>query len=231
MSEAFITRRGGRGVKLFAVISVTYPVGSVCTCTKGTKSYKAKNTSGLALFAMPEVGDWTVSCTDGTKTASKTVSITAEGQSATAELSYNYLFKAGEGAIVQFDTTQETDASVSITNDAIKITYTATANPRVLCITHDSINLTGINTLTCRANVSNVFEAGGIYGGILAVFAPTATASNMLDPDNNDSRIIAKQSFSVKNGVFNLDVSTITGYHKIGIKGGLKANITEIRLM
>nr|DAH52519.1 MAG TPA: hypothetical protein [Caudoviricetes sp.] len=222
--------RGGGGVKLFAVISVTYPAGSVCTCTKGTKNYKAKNTSGLALFAVPEVGTWTVSCTDGTDTASKTVTISAEGETSHVQLTYGYLFKAGAGAIVQFDTAHETDASVSIANDAIKITYTATANPRVLCITHDSINLTGINTLTCQANVSNVLEAGGLYGGILAVFAPTATAANMLDPDNNDSRILARQSFSVKNGVFVLDTSAITGNHKIGIKGGLKASITEIRL-
>ena len=96
MSEAFITRRGGGGVKLFAVIGVTYPSGSVCTCTKGTKTYKAKNTSGLALFAVPEVGEWTVSCTDGTKTASKTVSIATEGQAENVTLTYELaLFDGG----------------------------------------------------------------------------------------------------------------------------------------
>lgn len=96
MSEAFITRRGGGGVKLFAVIGVTYPAGSVCTCTKGTKTYKAKDTSGLALFAVPEVGDWIVSCTDDTKTASKTVSITTEGQAASVTLTYElYLLQNG----------------------------------------------------------------------------------------------------------------------------------------
>ena len=96
MSEAFITRRGGGGMKLFAVISVTYPVGSVCTCTKGTKSYKAKNTSGLALFAVPEAGDWTVSCTDGDKTKSASVSITTEGQAENVTLTYElYLLQNG----------------------------------------------------------------------------------------------------------------------------------------
>lgn len=82
---------------LFAVISVTYPAGSVCTCTKGTKSYKAKNTSGLALFAVPEVGDWTVSCTDGTQTASTTVTVTAEGEAVNVELTYGLrLFDNGD---------------------------------------------------------------------------------------------------------------------------------------
>lgn len=96
MGDIVSIRGGSGGVKLFAVISVTYPAGSVCTCTKGTKSYKAKNTSGLALFAVPEVGDWTVSCTDGTKTASKTVSITTDGQNETVVLTYAlYLYDAG----------------------------------------------------------------------------------------------------------------------------------------
>lgn len=85
---------------LFAVISVTYPAGSVCTCTKGTKSYKAKNTSGLALFAVPEVGTWTVSCTDGDKTKSASVSITAEGQAENVTLAYELvLFSPENGAL------------------------------------------------------------------------------------------------------------------------------------
>ena len=82
---------------LFAVISVTYPAGSVCTCTKGTKTYKAKNTSGLALFAVPEVGDWTVSCTDGTQTASTTVTVTADGEAVNLKLAYDLrLFDNGD---------------------------------------------------------------------------------------------------------------------------------------
>lgn len=85
------------GVKLFAVISVTYPAGSVCTCTKGTKSYKAKNTSGLAIFAVPETGDWMVSCTDGTQTASKTVTISTEGEAVSVTLFYQLvLYNAGD---------------------------------------------------------------------------------------------------------------------------------------
>lgn len=78
---------GGGGGKLFAIIAVTYPVGSVCTCVSGTKTLKAKDTSGKALFNVT-VGEWTVSCTDGTDTASMTVSITYEGQVESVKLSY-----------------------------------------------------------------------------------------------------------------------------------------------
>ena len=83
------------GARLRAVIAVTYPEGSVCTCSNGTKTLKARDTSGKALFNVP-VGEWTVSCTDGSRTTSKTVSITTEGQVESVTLSYELvLFNNG----------------------------------------------------------------------------------------------------------------------------------------
>ena len=100
MGNIMSGRGGGGGVKLFAVISVTYPAGSVCTCTKGTKNYKAKNTSGLALFAVPETGEWTVSCTDGTQTASTTATVSAEGKAVNVKLAYDLrLFDNGDECV------------------------------------------------------------------------------------------------------------------------------------
>ena len=94
MGEAFITRRGG-GTP-YAVIGVTYPSGSVCTCTNGTLTLTAKDTTGKALFVIPSAGTWTVKAVSGSKSTSKTVSITAEGQVATVTLSYELvLFNNG----------------------------------------------------------------------------------------------------------------------------------------
>ena len=96
MGEAFITRRGG-GTP-YAAIGVTYPSGSVCTCTNGTLTMTAKDTSGKALFVIPSAGTWTVKAVSGSKSTSKTVSITAEGQVATVTLTYElYIFKSGSG--------------------------------------------------------------------------------------------------------------------------------------
>ena len=89
MGEAFITRRGG-GIP-YAVIGVTYPSGSVCTCTNGTRTITAKDTSGKALFVIPAAGTWTVKAVKGSQSASKAVSITAEGQVATVTLAYDYI--------------------------------------------------------------------------------------------------------------------------------------------
>lgn len=211
-----------------ATINVTYPSGATCTASDGSTTLTAPDTTGTWACVVPNTGEWTVSCIDGTQTASKTVSITADGQSASVVLSYNHLFRAGDGALVKFDTASEDDASVSITNSAITTNFTSAANPRILIITHDSIDLTERTTLNVRSNVTEVFGQGGPYGGIIAVFSPTATVNNMLDPDNNDSRIVAKSEFSVKNGIFSVDLTSLTGNYKIGIKGGLKSATTEI---
>lgn len=73
--------------RVFSIISVTYPEGSICTCSNGTTTLTAKDTSGKALFNVT-VGEWTVSCTDGSETASEPVSITTAGQVKAVELSY-----------------------------------------------------------------------------------------------------------------------------------------------
>ena len=100
MGEAFITRRGG-GIP-YAVIGVTYPSGSVCTCTNGTRTMTAKDTTGKALFVIPTAGTWTVKAVSGSKSASKAVKITADGQSATVVLAYD---------LILFDGTDNTDVT------------------------------------------------------------------------------------------------------------------------
>lgn len=85
------------GGKLFAVIAVTYPAGSTCTCANGTKIYTAKDTSGQWIFRIPSAGTWTVTATDGTNTKSQEVSITAEQQAEKVTLAYwsGELYDAG----------------------------------------------------------------------------------------------------------------------------------------
>lgn len=90
-----ITGTAEIGVKLYAVIGVTYPEGSTLTCTNGTELYTAGNTSGQWVFAIPYAGTWTVTCIDGTKTKSQGVQITVEGQLERISLSYELLLFDG----------------------------------------------------------------------------------------------------------------------------------------
>ncbi len=83
---------GGGGTTLFAAIGVTYPAGSTLTCTNGSKTLQAKNTSGQWVFSIPKPNTlpetWTVTATNGSKTKNQSVSITKEGQFESVTLSY-----------------------------------------------------------------------------------------------------------------------------------------------
>lgn len=76
------------GAKLFAAIGVTYPEGSVCTCSKGSRTLRAQSSGGQWVFAIPETGTWTLTATSDTSSTSQSVSITAQGQLEHVELAY-----------------------------------------------------------------------------------------------------------------------------------------------
>lgn len=80
----------------YAVIGVTYPSGSTCTCTNGSVTYTAPDTTGYCAFIIPSNGTWTVKIVSGQQSASKNVSITTKGQVKTTTLTYGLdLYNAG----------------------------------------------------------------------------------------------------------------------------------------
>ena len=80
-----------------ATINITYPAGSTCTCSDGTTTLSAPDTSGTWACIVPSAGKWTATATDGDKSKSADVVITADGQIESITLQYvTYLFKDGE---------------------------------------------------------------------------------------------------------------------------------------
>ena len=87
---------GGGGSKVVASIVVTYQAGSTCTCTLGSRVLTAKDTSGKWVFGLPSTGNWVIKLVSGSKSKSKTVSITAEGQVKNVTLMFEtILWEAG----------------------------------------------------------------------------------------------------------------------------------------
>lgn len=83
------------GLSLYAVIAVTYPAGSICTC--GGKA--ARDTSGYALFPV-KAGTYIVECHTVDNSKSKSISVTVaesdKGKSISVGLSYElFLFNSG----------------------------------------------------------------------------------------------------------------------------------------
>lgn len=67
------------GDAIYAIIVVFYPAGITCTASNGVLTFTAKDTSGIALFAVPIPENvpeiWTITATDGIESASATVSV------------------------------------------------------------------------------------------------------------------------------------------------------------
>lgn len=68
---------GGGSGPAYAAISVTYPAGATCTCSLGSKTLTAPDTSGQALFIVPTAGQWVVTISQsGQEPKSETVAVT-----------------------------------------------------------------------------------------------------------------------------------------------------------
>ena len=218
----------GGSAKMFAVIGVTYPSGSTCTCTNGTKTLKAKGTSGTAIFNVPSTGTWTVTATNGDKTASKSVSITAEGQVETVELLYAlYIFKEGEGAVTPMTVQAQSGVSASITDDVITLNYPygATQNIVAEALNKTAIDLTNFNTLyidLVAIRINNSTTYGTHYG----VFSNDAVTGYISDNFVAGEQVKATFTRTVKT----VDLSTITGSYFVGVKGAMSAQVYNIWL-
>lgn len=228
MSESFICRRGGG--KPFAVIGATYPSGSTCTCTNGSKKLTAKDTSGQALFVIPSTGTWTVACTNGTDTASEAVSITAEGQTKTVTLAYTTIYNAGTWGSLADGLTKyaarpnaygDADTSATtITYNASNISVVNTGGGTMVALNKE-VDLTNYNTIKIWMDVTQ--QANLCQ---LTVFDGTGS-------DWYQNGYAYKEITAGTGQTVSLDVKSITGSHKIGIGvyGGVSLSIKQMEVL
>lgn len=108
---------GGGSGALLSIIAVTYPEGSICTCTNGTKTLKAKDTSGKALFNVT-VGEWTVTATQNGESVSSNVVITSDGQIKSVELSFVKIYGISRDITASSPAWARTDDAVGMTATA-----------------------------------------------------------------------------------------------------------------
>lgn len=157
----------GGGTKLFAAIGVKYSAGLTLTCTNGTKTFKAKTTSGQWVFAIPETGTWIVTATDPadpTKTKSETVEITTEGQNVNVDLAELVLFDFGnqcEDITGGWGVLNGSSSNASIKDDSIYVGNTGTGGHGHMAATINKVKVDGYKTLKASVNVT---DAGHIFG-------------------------------------------------------------------
>ena len=118
---------GGGGLSnAFAIIVATYPSGSECICTNGSRTLRAKGDSGKYLFLIPSAGTWEVKCTDRdhpSGVSSDPIPIENQYQIEYVTLKYPlYLFKTGSGVASGYNCIAKTypgKAGFSIKSDKI----------------------------------------------------------------------------------------------------------------
>nr|DAS21399.1 MAG TPA: hypothetical protein [Caudoviricetes sp.] len=217
MGEAFITRRGGSSAKVYAVIGVTYPTGSTCTCTDGAKTLTAKDTTGRALFVIPYAGTWTVTAVSGSQSASKVVSITAEGQTATVELVYElFIFKSGSGLTSGYSVE---GWGGTVSNSDISWAGSSTSGGISIYI-KPAVALTSYTKLCFDFECSDNW--GGDYGMGFGVGTDAASAS-MITNTNWTAKVTSTARGKIARNTVQCDISALMDSEYIKIVGSYSA--------
>lgn len=203
-----------------ATINIAYPAGSTCTCSDGTTTLSAPDTSGTWACIVPNAGTWTVTSTSGTETDSKAVTITTDGQSTSVELSYAlFLFKPNAPSDI-IAGEWEMPANSAVTAEAeltVKSVNNFNNNRIISARTKGQIDLTEYSTLqaTCKAS-------GGSNTKLEVYSGSSAVASAAIGADLTTVTV---------------DISALSGLHSIGFGGSHTAYLTitytatEIKLM
>lgn len=202
-------------IPLFAAtINITYPAGSTCTCSDGTTTLSAPDTSGTWACIVPNAGTWTAAATDGVENTSESVSITTDGQTVAVELSYyTYLFKPNT------DTTNVTggwqlnsNGSLDSAGDQLVATFTNAYNhgKAFNVATINKIDFTEFTTLVATCKVADKNNAAPSS----ATFAVASTQAGV-NAAGTASTKVASTTFSNSTTTVQIDVSGISGSYYV----------------
>lgn len=203
-----------------ATINITYPAGSTCTCSDGTTTLSAPDTSGTWACIVPNAGTWTVTSTSGTETDSKAVTITTDGQSTSVELSYAlFLFKPNAPSdIIAGEWEMPVNSTVTAEAElVVKSVNNFNGNRDISARTKGQIDLTEYSTLqaTCKASGGSATKLE-VYSG---------------------SSVVASAAIGTSLTTVTVDISALSGLHSIGFGGRHTAYLaitytaTEIKLL
>ena len=201
----------------YAVIGVTYPSGATCTCTNGSKTLAAKDTTGKALFVIPSAGTWTVKAVKGSKSKSKAVSITAEGQVATVTLTYElYIFKSGSGLTAGYSVNGSggnvSNASISWSGDSSSGGISMYIKPAVVLKDYTKLCV----DFECSYNW------GGDYGMGFGV-GTDAAASTTINNTNWTAKVTSTAQGTIARNTVQCDISALTDSEYIKVVGSYSA--------
>ncbi len=181
-----------------ATINITYPAGSTCTCSDGTTTLSAPDTSGTWACIIPNAGHWSVHCSNGVESDTKSVDITTDGQHISVELAYwnGELYDSGNQFVAvtggwnkcnwkSYDTESISLPSVTYNADSVTISKSKSNGTSGGWCTVNKIDLSGYNTIrfvitNCYMTGSEVslFATENVEGGISSAASRVKVGSN-----------------------------------------------------
>lgn len=221
-----------------ATINITYPAGSTCTCSDGTTTISAPDTSGTWTCIVPNAGTWTAAATDGVESTSESVSITTDGQIVAIELSYLlWLYKSGNTynavtggwSVAKHPSTDGSfDGVLTLNADSMLLSTEVFGGSVVYAnaFTNNSIDLTGVNTLKFKitgiGDTAYSDKDGNTHHFRFSLAVANERPTKQVPTFAADMKILATGEYSV-------DVSALTaGYVGIWITTGgyIKTTLT-----
>lgn len=187
---------GGSASGVGGMLTVTAPAGVTVTLAKDDKTKtKIAGSDGIAVFKGLEAGDWVVTITDGTRTATKTVTVTTDYATA---ISFN--------KIPEFTYTGDYE----IVNDADEPIATTQGNWKIRFLTSGALMFTKLNG--AEAGI-DVFLVGG--GG---------SGANGCEESDGTYRITCGGGGGYTKTVRSVRISTNTDYAITVGAGGASAS-------
>ena len=213
-----------------ATINITYPAGSTCTCSDGTTTLSAPDTSGTWACIVPNAGTWTAAATDGVENTSESVSITTDGQIVAIELSYLlWLYKSGNtyNAVTGGWSVSKHpsaggsfDGVLTLNADSMLLSTEAWGGSAgyANAFTNNSIDLTGVNTL--KFKITGIGDtAYSDKEGNTHKFRFSLAVANERPTKQAPTFVVDKTILAT--GEYSVDVSAVTtGYVGIWITTG-----------
>ena len=201
----------------YAIIGVTYPSGSVCTCSNGSVTLTAKDTTGKAIFVIPSAGTWTVTAVSGSKSTSKAVSITAEGQVETVVLAYEFfIFKNGSGLTSGYSVA---GSGGNVSKNSISWSGSSSEGGISVYI-KPSVALNDYSKLCVDFECS--YNYGGNYGMGFGVGTDAASAI-MITNTNWTAKVTSTAQGAIARNTVQCDISALTDSEYIKIVGSYSA--------
>lgn len=191
----------GGSSSLYAVIAVTYPSGSICTC--GGKP--AKDTSGYALFNV-KPGTYTVECHTSDNSKSKSTSVTVaesdKGKVKSVKLNYElYIFKSGSGMTSGYSAEFSTYTGTGTTSNSINntaITWASNASYGGNMVISPNVDLSGYNQLHVELDYTGQYDGSYVTFGV---------GNSTMGDNFNASK---KDTYNTSRHTITIDISAIT---------------------